>query len=161
MSNILSLLWCSVIYQPFHWSYYLSALFHGPYLLLLSVFSVLCHVLFVWMCTCCVRQSKDAACCWIAPPSPGSPSLHYFFSSGLPLFHSSRSALHLSIRVGAALEQRSNLDLPPQSSSPSPAPTLGAHCPILSRLRQEILHRFCPLFRFCFSFFYQRPAVLY
>lgn len=51
------------------------AFFVGPYLLLLSVFSVV-------FCLCVCAQ--DAACCWIAPPSP---ALHLCitFSPPVPL----------------------------------------------------------------------------
>lgn len=61
--------------------------------------------------------------------------LCFTFSSTLLFFHSSWLALPLSIRAGAAREQRSNLDLPPQLSLPSPAQTVSAYYPISSRLR--------------------------
>lgn len=55
---------------------------------------------------------------------PPLPHLRFTFSSPTPtllFFHSSRPALLLTIRARAAQEQRSNLDLPPQLSLPSPA----------------------------------------
>ena len=145
LSNLLAL----------YWSYQLSGVFCRPYLLLgVCVCVSVCVCLPVCVDVCARRVlllcRKKRRCSLWKPSAHLLLLLHLCstFSSPTSIllyFHSSQHALLLRVGAGAAQEQRSNLDPPPQLPAPPPAQTASALYPISSRFRLSDSEQALPL----------------